>query len=102
MNGEDQQITKLRIRQQNVNKSLAAMLELLAKCPPDQYDILAIQEPYIDFSGNARATPSWYMVYPDAHFREKEKPTRSMILVNKKISMATWEQWRWKRRTPRR
>jgi endonuclease/exonuclease/phosphatase family metal-dependent hydrolase len=90
MNGENQQITKLRVRQQNVNKSLTATSEMLAKCSPDQYDILAIQEPHIDFLGNTRATPSWYTVYPDAHFREKEKRTRSMILINKKINTGTW------------
>jgi ribonuclease HI len=90
MNGENRRITKLRVRQQNTNKSLTATSEMLAKCSPDQYDILAIQEPHIDFLGNARATPSWYTVYPDAHFREKEKRTRSMILINKKIHTSTW------------
>jgi hypothetical protein len=80
----------LKVKQQNVNKSLTATSEMLAKCPPDQYDIFAIQEPHLDFLGNSRATPSWYTVYPDAHFREKENRTRSMILINKKINTSTW------------
>ena len=86
MNGENQQITKLRVRQQNINKSLTATSEMLPKCSPDQYDILAIQEPHIDFLGNARAMPNWYSVYPDTHYREKEKRTRSMLLISKTIS----------------
>ncbi|KAF8510090.1 hypothetical protein JB92DRAFT_462007 [Gautieria morchelliformis] len=53
--GTSRQITKLRVRQQNVNKSLTATSEILAKCSPDHYDILAIQEPHIDFLGNTRA-----------------------------------------------
>ena len=66
------------------------MLNMLMKCPPEEYDILAIQEPYLDFLGNTRATPHWYPVYPRTHYNDKEKQTRSMILVNKRIATSGW------------
>jgi hypothetical protein len=46
---------------------------MLAKASPDRYDMIAIQEPYIDFLRNARATPNWYAIYPRTHYLEKEK-----------------------------
>ena len=40
-----------------MNKSLYAVSDLLGKCQPDKYDIIVIQELYIDFLGNARTNP---------------------------------------------
>jgi ribonuclease HI len=91
MNNNAKTIQHLRIRQQNANKSITATADMLAKASPDKYDIIAIQEPYIDFLGNARATPNWYAIYPRTHYLEKEKKTRSMLLVNKRIATNAWE-----------
>ena len=81
MSDTPNEIKHLRIRQQNTNKSLYAVLDLLGKCPPDKYDIIAIQEPYIDFLGNAD---------PKTHYINKERRMRSMILISKKIATDTW------------
>ena len=90
MSDTPNEIKHLPIRQQNTNKSLYAVSDLLGKCPPDKYDIIAIQEPYIDFLGNARASPHWFSIYPKTHYINKEKRTRSMILISKKIATDTW------------
>ena len=63
----------LRIRQQNANKSLTATADLLAKANTDSYDIIAIQEPYIDFLGNARSNPRWYSIYPRTYYIDRNK-----------------------------
>ena len=47
----------IRIWQQNVNKSLDIQLDLLHSASPDDYDLLVIQEPYLDHLHNTRVTP---------------------------------------------
>ena len=64
--------------------------DLLAKANTENYDIIAIQEPYIDFLGNARSSPKWYSVYPRTHYINKNKRTHSMILISKKIATNSW------------
>jgi hypothetical protein len=83
---------RLRIWQQNMNRSLEAQLDFLHSLKPSHYNMAAIQEPYIDFLGNSRATPHWIRVYPPKH-HEDPKATRSIILVNKTlISTNAWTQ----------
>ena len=81
---------QLRIRQQSINKSLTAISDLLNRCSPANYDVIAIQEPYIDFLGNARVTPGWISVYPKLHYINKERRTRSVILVSRKLAKDEW------------
>ena len=80
----------LKIRQQNLNKSLIATEHLLNSKAPDDYDILAIQEPYIDFAGKSRARRQWYPIYPKTHYLDNSGRMRSMLLINKKIASETW------------
>lgn len=87
---ERNEISTLRIRQQNTNKSLTATLDLLSRCSLDRYDVIAIQEPYIDFLGNACTNAHWYSIYPQSHYKEGQQRTRSMILVNKRIATESW------------
>lgn len=65
---------------------------MLSRCAPEKYDIIAIQEPYIDFLGNAQAGSHWYSIYPRSHYIDKGKQTRSMILVNKWLATEAWEK----------
>ncbi|OSD04080.1 hypothetical protein PYCCODRAFT_1343406, partial [Trametes coccinea BRFM310] len=53
------------------------------------FDILAIQEPYIDFLGLTRTTHHWYVVYPTGHHNMAQR-TRSVMLVNKRLSTNSW------------
>ncbi|KAL7277809.1 hypothetical protein ACG7TL_002174 [Trametes sanguinea] len=79
----------LRVWQQNLNKSADATADLLHSASPENYDLLAIQEPYIDFLGLTRATHHWYVVYPSGHHDTVER-SRSVILVSKKLSTNSW------------
>ena len=88
---EGQRSRPLNIRQQNVNKSLISQLDLLASLRRDDYDICAIQEPYIDFNGKTRANRQWVTVYPITH-KEHPDATRSVTLVNADLLTDTWRQ----------
>ena len=72
------------------NKSLTATMDLLAKANTDNYDIIAIQEPYINFLGNVRSNPGWYSVYPRTHYINRNKRTHSMILISRKMATNSW------------
>ena len=80
----------LRIWQQNVNKSLTAMDDLLHSASPADYDILAIQEPYLDHALRTRATRHWRVHYPTVRDPETTSRMRSVILVNAKLSTNAW------------
>ena len=53
------------------------------------FNILAVQEPYLDHLNNTRATSHWSVVYPARH-RDGGPRTRSVILVHKSISTDNW------------
>ncbi|KAI0782440.1 hypothetical protein BC629DRAFT_1289431, partial [Irpex lacteus] len=65
---------------------------MLNSVSPSRYDIILLQEPYIDDQGFSRGSMHWTMVYPPAHrtpgvpFRE----TRSLILVSTRLSSNAW------------
>ncbi|CAA7270355.1 unnamed protein product [Cyclocybe aegerita] len=89
MSDTPQQHQQMRIWQQNLNKSLHAQLDLLHSADPNDFDILLLQEPHIDHLGNTRANAHWAVIYPDRHLRDPKK-TRSVILINKKVSTTSW------------
>jgi len=89
---ETRRITKVRICQQNVRKSLIATLALLNGLK-DEYDLVCIQEPHFDFRGITRAMGVWTVVYPTNHAESQEgEVTRSLILIHRRISSNTWTQ----------
>jgi len=73
---------QVKIRQQNVNKLLTAQSDLLYWLNPTEYDMAALQEPYLDHNHNLQATSHWFTIYPREHYIRLEK-TRSLFLVNK-------------------
>lgn len=83
--------TKLRIWQQNLNKSLDSQLHLLNSVRPSDWDIILIQEPWIGFNGT-RSSHHWRVIYPETHFVDNAKTTRSLILVNTNIPTNAYEQ----------
>src|SRR5215469_6587668 len=84
-----EQRMRIRIWQQNLNKSLIAQLDMLNMLDPAEIDIIALQEPHIDFLGNSRANPHWTPIYPCKH-RDDPHKTRSIMLVNRRISTNAW------------
>ena len=60
---------RLRIWQQNLNKSRVAQEDLINSEVYKQFDVLVLQEPFIDSYGNIRphATGGWYTPPPFSH-----------------------------------
>ncbi|THU83903.1 hypothetical protein K435DRAFT_602470, partial [Dendrothele bispora CBS 962.96] len=54
-----------------------------------KYDIIAIQEPAIDYFGNTKSTNGFITIYPPKH-RDNPKKTRSVILVNRHLPTSSW------------
>ncbi|VDB89214.1 unnamed protein product [Peniophora sp. CBMAI 1063] len=81
----------LRIFQHNLNKNPIAQQALINRNPQQLYDILFLQEPYIDSRGLTRATPDFHTEYPHGYDFDHENPARSVILVNKIISTDAYE-----------
>ena len=81
----------IKIRQQNLNKSLAAHSDMLHLLEPDEYDIAAIQEPYLNHTHNSWASHNWYTLYPKEHYAKPNK-TRFLLLINKRILTNNWSQ----------
>ncbi|PIL29087.1 hypothetical protein GSI_09135 [Ganoderma sinense ZZ0214-1] len=86
---EPPRLQHLRIWQQNVNCSLTVQYDLLHSADPCDFDILAIQEPYIDHLKLTRASSRWTVVYPDGHL-DSNLPCRSVLLVSTAISSNVW------------
>ncbi|KAJ3746913.1 hypothetical protein EV360DRAFT_57296, partial [Lentinula raphanica] len=54
-------------------------------------DIIAIQEPYIDFLGRTRALQHLHVIYPPRHRDQWERvTTQSIILVNNRLLTDSW------------
>jgi len=70
---------------------LVAQSDLLHRLNPDECDVCAIQELYLDHLHNSHATPLWFTVYPNEHYTAPDK-TGSLILVNECMSTDVWAQ----------
>jgi len=82
---------RLRIWQQNLNKSLIAQQHLLNTASPQEWDILLLQEPWF---GNTvtRASHAWRVLYPDTHYENNTTNLQSIILVNTNLPTDCYEQ----------
>ena len=61
---------KLRIWQQNAHKSKTAHSYILNNANPNNWDIIALQEPWFDSYGNSCGTQYWRVVYPENFYME--------------------------------
>ena len=77
---------RLCIWQQNLNKSDKAHFDLINVPLHKDWDILVLQEPYIDSFGNMKANLRWHVVYPSLHLTNNST-NRSVILVNAALDM---------------
>jgi Endonuclease-reverse transcriptase len=82
---------RLRIYQQNLNKSDKAQYDLLNSPIHKEWDLLLLQEPYIDTLGNTKANHYWRVIYPTSHL-DDGSAKRSIILVNAGLDTDTWSQ----------
>ena len=81
-----------QIWQQNVAKSSTAQHDVLAKADPKSWDIIALQEPYLDHLGLTRANSHWTVIYPSNKNQENQNRTRSIILINTNIDSTQIQQ----------
>ena len=84
---------KLLIWQQNVNKSPTCQHDLLSgnKLTKENIDILALQEPAINFNNLSIAAKDWTSIYPSTHDSSPGN-TRSLILIRSQFSTDSWTQ----------
>ena len=82
----------LRIWQQNVAKSSTAQHDVLAYANPREWDIIALQEPYLDYLGLTRANTHWNVIYPSNKNLDNQNRVRSIILVNTNIQSSQVQQ----------
>ncbi|KAJ6495891.1 hypothetical protein DFH09DRAFT_946114, partial [Mycena vulgaris] len=80
---------RLRIWQQNLNRSLAAQLDMLQSLNPNKYDIALMQEPTMDQRNRSRTNLRFHAVYP-THHATAPNSTRSLILVNTHLPSSSW------------
>lgn len=82
---------KLRIWQQNLNKCQDAHDDFLGSVDPDLYDIVALQEPYLDFRDLTRGTHRWQAVFPATTLRDNAPKMRSTIFISTTLHTSQWE-----------
>jgi hypothetical protein len=94
MNNTPTQQQSVRIWQQNTNKSLISQLELLHAMHPNNYDIAALQEPYLDHNQRTRANLRWHVIYPSPYYNDEgnQRSTCSALLINTKLESSSWSQ----------
>ena len=83
----------LAIWQQNLNKSPNCQHSLLSsgRMARHNIDIVALQEPSINFLHKTIATQDWIPLYPSTHEKCPEK-TRSVTLIRGDLLTESWEQ----------
>lgn len=86
---------RLRIWQQNLNKSNKAQYDLINSPIHNDWDIVLLQEPYINSLGNTKANHHWRVIYPSSNLSDTSMK-QSVILVNTKLDMNSWAQVRFK------
>src|SRR6266481_5733790 len=82
---------RLRIWQQNMNKSDWAQFDLINLPIHKDWDLVLLQEPYIDTLGNTKANSKWHTIYPSTHLTD-DTTNRSVILVNTALNTNLWTQ----------
>ncbi|KAJ7032166.1 Endonuclease/exonuclease/phosphatase, partial [Mycena alexandri] len=82
-------LSKLRIWQQNLNKSLASQNDFMNSLTPNFFDIALVQEPHVDWRGVSRGKRSFVSIYPPTHAKD-QRATQSAIFVNTRLSSSSW------------
>jgi len=82
----------LQIWQQNTHKSKLAQQYILNSAAPKNWDIIAIQEPWLDRFNNARGSTYWCILYLTNHLLDDAPHTRSILMINTNIATDTYTQ----------
>ena len=81
----------LRIWQQNLNKLRIAQEDLINSDIHKNYDVLILQEPYIDAYGNTKAMRCWHVVYASSWRMDSLLP-RAVVFVSTALDTNQWSQ----------
>ena len=77
-------LSHLHIWQQNARKSLTAQHYIL-NTNPSLFNLILIQEPWLDTLGNTRGNHHWQIIYPSNRYTDGHNTLRSIILINTRI-----------------
>ena len=72
---------KLRIWQQNAHKSKTTQSYIVNTTNPNNWDIIALQEPWFDSYSNTRGTQYWHVIYPANFYVEGCDRVHSILLI---------------------
>jgi hypothetical protein len=75
-----------QVWQQNVHKLKTAQEYVLNNANPKDWDVLVLQEPWIDKYDNSHSTQFWQVIYPANFYEEGQPHVCSIILINTKLS----------------
>jgi hypothetical protein len=84
-------LKRLRLYQQNLNKLDKVQYDLINSAAHKDWDLLLLQEPYIDTLGNTRANYNRRVLYPTSHLADTTIK-HSVILMNLVLDTNTWSQ----------
>jgi len=84
-------LKRIQIWQQNLNKSRVAQKDLINSDVYKNFDLLVLQELFIDSYGNMNATRDWRVVYPMS-FLTCDHPIMSVMLVRESLDTNRWAQ----------
>ena len=56
-----------------------------------RFDLLLLQEPYIDSYGNMKVTKDWRVAYPSNHLAS-DKPPCAVVLISTSLDTNEWSQ----------
>ncbi len=82
----------LCIWQQNMAKSSTVQHDVLASANPQKWDIIALQEPYLDSLRLTQANTHWNVIYPSNKNLENQNQVCSITLVNTNIQSTQIQQ----------
>ena len=93
INNREREQNSLKIWQQNVNKSRDCHHDLISsgKLAREGVDIVAFQEPNINYFGGTVFSRDWTVIFPTAH-KENTAKTRSIILIRSNMVTDMWSQ----------
>ncbi|KIK34517.1 hypothetical protein CY34DRAFT_33211, partial [Suillus luteus UH-Slu-Lm8-n1] len=55
-------------------------------------DLIAIQEPHINFLRNTSANHHWHVLYPSLHYTQPQHKTRAVTLISASLDTNSWKQ----------
>jgi ribonuclease HI len=87
---QEEQVTKIRILQINLNKSERAHLDIINENISKRYDVILIQEPHTTTFNAIRTPTNFRPVFPSNRFTD-DSQIRSVIWVNKHLETKSWK-----------